>query len=467
MPFTRRELLQDIGAAGLLTLLPTGPLPATMRLARHAERAKRGELAAALQIAAWLHRARVQTEHGVSWPSDPADSSFNPADTESDTLYSHSPGVVLFLLELHHATGEREFLEEAQRGADHLVARVSAHEHEGAVGLYEGAAGLAYTLETVHRASGESRYRAAAASYMAVVRARAQTSAGAAVGGDSNDIVSGAAGTALTLLWWADATGDRAARELALQAGRGLIDRAEKSADDAMYWSLGSQTRKFMPNFSHGTAGVGYCLARLYQVSGERDFLDAALAGARHLQAIADGRNGGCLIPHHVESDGRPADIYYWSWCHGPVGTWRLFHQLAAVTGDARWADWVQRSARTVLTSGIPEQRLSGFWNNVGRCCGNAGVGQGFLDLHQAYRRAEYWGMVQRAQADLMRRATLDEQGLRWVQAEVRVEPANLRAQTGFMQGASGIGTWLLHIDGLHQRRRPLIVLPDSPFVTT
>jgi hypothetical protein len=35
--------------------------------------------------------------------------------------------------------------------------------------------------------------------------------------------------------------------------------------------------------------------------------------------------------------------------------------------------------------------------------------------------------MVQRAQADLMRRATLDEQGLRWVQAEVRVEPANLR----------------------------------------
>jgi hypothetical protein len=40
--------------------------------------------------------------------------------------------------------------------------------------------------------------------------------------------------------------------------------------------------------------------------------------------------------------------------------------------------------------------------------------------------------------ADLMSRATRDDNGLRWVQAEHRVRPELLVAQTGYMQGAAG-----------------------------
>jgi hypothetical protein len=32
------------------------------------------------------------------------------------------------------------------------------------------------------------------------------------------------------------------------------------------------------------------------------------------------------------------------------------------------------------------------------------------------------------------------------------------------MQGAAGIGTWLLHLDDFEQERLPLLRLPDAPY---
>jgi hypothetical protein len=50
------------------------------------------------------------------------------------------------------------------------------------------------------------------------------------------------------------------------------------------------------------------------------------------------------------------------------------------------------------------------------------------------------------------------------VQAENRTEPGNLVAQTGYMQGAAGIGTWLLHLDAALHGRAAFVRFPDSPW---
>src|SRR3712207_4379293 len=50
-------------------------------------------LAAALRAARWIHAARIETAHGVSWPADPRDAKV------SRDLYAGTPGVVLFQLE--------------------------------------------------------------------------------------------------------------------------------------------------------------------------------------------------------------------------------------------------------------------------------------------------------------------------------------------------------------------------------
>jgi lantibiotic modifying enzyme len=216
-----------------------------------------------------------------------------------------------------------------------------------------------------------------------------------------------------------------------------------------------------MPNFSHGTAGIAYFLATLYRVTHERRFLDAAFAGARYLQSIAKTDGDICLVPHD-QPDG--LDLYYLGWCHGPTGTARLFYQLYKVTDEPMWMSWVGRSANALLTSGIPEQRTPGFWNNVSQCCGSAGVAQFFLDLHAATHERRYLEFAERMTADLMTRATHDDVGTRWVQAEHRVRPELLVAQTGYMQGAAGIGMWLLRLDAAQRGRAPFVRFPDTPW---
>ena len=168
-----------------------------------------------------------------------------------------------------------------------------------------------------------------------------------------------------------------------------------------------------------------------------------------------------CLVFHHTKGG---EDRYYLSWCHGPAGTARLFHRLGQVTGDREWRGWVERAARGIAASGIPEQRTAGFWNNVSQCCGNAGVADFFIELHRSYQDDTALPFARRVAADLLRRATDEENGMRWIQAEHRVRPELLVAQTGYMQGAAGMGALLLKLDAVGRGARSRVVFPDSPY---
>jgi hypothetical protein len=53
---------------------------------------------------------------------------------------------------------------------------------------------------------------------------------------------------------------------------------------------------------------------------------------------------------------------------------------------------------------------------------------------------------------------------MRWAQAEDRLRPDAVVAQTGYMQGAAGIGALLLKLDACERGRRTRVVLPDSPY---
>jgi hypothetical protein len=53
---------------------------------------------------------------------------------------------------------------------------------------------------------------------------------------------------------------------------------------------------------------------------------------------------------------------------------------------------------------------------------------------------------------------------MRWIQAEHRINPDLLVAQTGYMQGAAGVGMLLLHLDQFGRGKKAQIFFPDSPF---
>ncbi len=449
----RRDVLKS-AIGGMLAAAAPRALLALDGVAKSA-RTDRPHLTNAIRAANWIKRSRIVTEHGVAWPANPLD-----AKSVSTDLYSGTSGIVLFLLELHSATGERAYLDEACAGADHIAAAMPGEDQPGECGLYEGAAGHAFVLDQVWRASGRATYRDAARRAVARIHRRAQEKDGGVQWSDTTDIISGGAGTGLFLLAWASAHDDADSRALAVKAGRRMLDLAQP-APNGLMWRMDPNFVRIMPNFSHGTAGVAYFLATLNRHTGESRFLDASIAGAKHLQSIARKDDDACVIYHH---NGDGENLFYLGWCHGPVGTARLFHQLGLATKQPEWSAWVRRSARGISTSGVPEKRTPGFWENMSQCCGDAGVSQFFLDLHRAYGDAAYLEYSRRVADDVMLRATSEGDGLKWVQAENRTQPTNLVAQTGFMQGAAGAGMLFLRLDGFNEHRAPRVIFPDTPF---
>lgn len=420
-------------------------------------------LQAALEAARWIRSTQVQTERGVAWPAQP-----QVSPKISLELYSGVSGVILFFSQLSAATGDPSWMEDARRGADHLVGALPASAAGSLHGLYVGNSGLAFVLDQMAQATGERRYHDGALRYLELVHQGAQSVGAGVQWDDSTDIVFGSAGIGVSLLYAAEQMQHRASLDLARRAGRRLIE-VGIGKNGGLCWKSRASAKNVMPNFSHGTAGVAYFLATLYLVTREREFLEAALAGAAYLKSIAFTKGNVCLL-FHVEPGGE--DRYYLGWCHGPAGTSRLFYQLARATADRQWPGLVERAARGVLVSGIPERRTTGFWNNVSMCCGSAGVADYFLDLYQLTHRREYLDFSRRMTSDLLRHATSDPPGggrepsvkTKWEQAEFRVKPEFLVAQTGYMQGASGIGTWLLRLDAFEQRRDWKLKLPDSPY---
>ena len=411
-----------------------------------------GPLDTAKAAAKWIAASAVETPNGIVWPADPKD----PKSAVLN-LYTGTPGVVLFHLELHHATGDKRYLEAAKRGADHLMA--AADVRQGA-GLYTGLAGIGYTLGQVHRATGDVKYRDGMRKIVATLSSMARPAGGGVEWSPVTDIISGTAGTGLFLLHASDVLKDDEALALARKAGLRLLELGQPEAGGTK-WGMMPNNPRMMPNFSHGTAGIAYFLASLYDATKDRAFLDGALAGAAYLKAVARTEGDVCLVFHN-EVDGK--DLFYLSYCHGPAGTARLWYRLYQVTQDRAWLEWTEKSARGILASGIPEKRTPGFWNNVSQCCGSAGVASFFLALHEITGKPEYLNFSRKVTADLIARATVDDAGARWVQAEHRVRPEQLVAQTGWMQGAAGMGAWLVQLDGFDRKRARFIRLPDDPF---
>lgn len=403
----------------------------------------------------WIASSAQRGPQGTTWPADPS----KPESVQLD-LYNGMPGVVLFYLELYHVTRDPQALAEATAGADHLIATLPNDTKTAEAGLYEGLAGIAYTLELTHRASGDVRYRDAATRALGVIKGDAQPVGSGVEWSASTDIISGSAGIGLFLLWANVELGDREALQLAVQSGKRLIERGQPERGGTK-WLVSPQIPRNYPNFSHGTAGVSYFLVSLHRATSDRAFLDAARAGATYLDALATTTpNNGRMVFH---SEPGNEQLFYLSWCHGPAGTARLYHRLADATSDHTYRERVGEFAQAIVDMKVPE-RSPGFWNNISRCCGNAGVTEFFIDLHRVTGDARHLAFAERVTADTLRRATEDDGGMKWVQAENRVSPDAVVAQTGLMQGAGGVGIAMLHLDGAQAKRPPFVVLPDDPF---
>ncbi|RKH94999.1 type 2 lantipeptide synthetase LanM [Corallococcus sp. AB038B] len=165
------------------------------------------------------------------------------------------------------------------------------------------------------------------------------------------EVLGGVAGVIVPLLNLVDQTGDPTWLDIAAHAGRRLEDTARSVAGDAR-WST-SMFPEPIGGFAHGTAGIGWALARL---------------GLSAAGTAADRRRWRSLAERAFDFvDGlyRP-DVGNWTdlrrpdatdqlttWCHGSTGIGMAAADLFVRTGMPRYGDLFQRARAAAVREGF------------------------------------------------------------------------------------------------------------------
>ena len=269
-----------------------------------------------------------------------------------------------------------------------------------------------------------------------------------------NDVTLGTA-SALLAGVWAIHCNISGARALTDRAADILLAEAEVEPPGLNWrmvsqrFTLGAPTQ--MPNWSHGLAGIAAGLALAGAELDRNDLVAAARRGAEHLVSLGDTSDGGLMVPLAIPpADPAKVDPFSYGWCHGPTGTSLLFIALdragvAEISGEPTMS-WYARGRHSVRTSGLPDRLRPGFWDNDGRCCGTAGVGDAFLDAWtRAADEADLAFAVRLGEA-LVDRAVEADGRAYWRFIEHRKPEPLLPPGVGWMQGAAGIAAYLFHL---------------------
>ncbi|HUZ57030.1 MAG TPA: lanthionine synthetase LanC family protein [Streptosporangiaceae bacterium] len=399
---------------------------------------------AAIAALRWVTSAGIAVDGGMAWREYTA-----PGTPICDDLYAGTAGVLAALAEAR-LSGITDFDDYARAAVRRLRSVASASAGSSATatdpaqaasvpntGLYTGLSGMAAALHMWALVSGDPDARDGAS---AVVTAISGIAASTRPVSEWRDIIEGEAGVLLVLAELGDAGDKRVASDIADQ----LVSQA-RWIDGLPDWYPRADHPVFLPNFSHGLAGIGYALAAASTALGRPDLLEVALLAGQRLVGLGSRPDGAIAVPHSIPLADPDVPVCF-GWCHGPAGTLRLFQLLDQQQPGRAWAGYAEACRRAIRSSGLPARLYPGFWDNLGQCCGTAGVGEMALDRYQETGDADWLGWAVTLAQDVLNRRIADESGVRWSHTEHRLDPPDLEPDAGWMQGAAGIASWLLRL---------------------
>jgi hypothetical protein len=422
------------------------------------ERASSHYLDAATEVGEWLMAQR--NDQGYIPDEVMADT------THSASLGSGAAGRALFFLELFHATGDSSYLTRAESESDAVFKLTMDAVKRGdlRMGFYNGLAGNIFTLSEMQRALRLDRYRNSLLTLIPLLEKGARKEI-------VNDVIVGVAGIGLVLLHLSDMEENDSLIIFASALGDTLVQRSIP-AGSGIHWKRAQDMDFNLPNFSHGTAGIGYFLARLYEVTRQQAYLTRAEQAARYLMDIADREGGLFLVPYGIPNEGF-ATKYDIGWAHGPPGTARLFYFLWKLTGKEEYREIVAENVRSLGQSGIPgPTRDSLRWTGsfrIDQRFGTSGAATFLLKLQRAGESAGYPDLGRTIVDDLLRRSQHSEAGRYWVLPRYgfQGQRGDDAAYTGYFYGAAGLGFALLEMHYTEVNQVPGFRFPDDPFRDT
>lgn len=224
-------------------------------------------------------------------------------------------------------------------------------------------------------------------------------------------------------------------------------------------WQMAGNT-EFL-NFSHGTAGVAYALARIGAEADEAECARAAQDGAAFLLEQMRREGDTAVWPVVRDTDptmggwchGPPGTARLFLYLHGVTGEKRY---LDVALASARW---VMAQAPAEADAADAAAAAGEFPPSF--CCGVAGVLDFFCDLHRVTRAPEHAAFARRAGAFLIDVARPDGEGVKWARGRSAHPGSKGLCSTDLMLGAAGEGMALLRLLTIAQDPDPVCHLPD------
>lgn len=181
---------------------------------------------------------------------------------------------------------------------------------------------------------------------------------------DLADVVLGTAGYGMANLHLWLVSGDTDFYNKAVAAGEALLECARPFGDGNV-WPLYEQVYW---GYAHGNAGISYFLSLLYKATGDRRYLDCALASINVVVDNAQVRGG------IASWDMGPDNRTNWPhWCNGSSGVGTVLIRMHLITGDSRLRDYARMAAADVVHR---------CWaSGLCYCHGLAGNGDFLLDM--------------------------------------------------------------------------------------
>jgi lantibiotic modifying enzyme len=187
-------------------------------------------------------------------------------------LNSGQVGIALYFAAMYRVFGEESYLRDVREATDFLLEEDVEELTSGILlGGVDGFGAVVYGLSVIADLTGERRYQDRAREF---VHSLTDEEIAAS---DENDLILGTAGTIAGLLRFYEQSGERAALNKAVQCGEQLLDnRYEEQGYRVWDAHPAPSVRKFSTGISHGSAGIGYSLYRLYGHTGREEFREAA-----------------------------------------------------------------------------------------------------------------------------------------------------------------------------------------------
>lgn len=350
---------------------------------------------------------------------------------EEHFLYGGTLGPALFLAALGRVTGEPRWFDAAERAALPALrfaerADLGATVRAEMLGAGTGIGSIVYGLTLVGRLTGNPAHVEAAARVLRHIDRRR-------IEADRDlDVLAGSAGAILSALALPrDAAGDRAL-DVAVACGDHLI-----ATQLHTHWGSNWPSRdgRLLAGFAHGAAGTAYALVRLYEVTGTRAYLDAALRAHRYERAVFSPAHGNWPLVRSAGHLPGNVAVTMTAWCHGAPGVGLARTMVSAALADEDPEITSEVNAALSTTAKLP--------GNAGDhvCCGNMGRADILLTAGTKLGRPDDTAAALRIASSAGRHAM--------ARGRFQLVSSNfehLVFDAGFFQGLSGIGYALLRI---------------------